>query len=422
MAHQEHKPLSTAAPRFFYGYVVVAISFIIMVVIWGAYNAFGVLFKPMLAEFGWTRAMTSGAFSLAWLIQGFLGVFIGRLNDRLGPRIVMTLSGFFIGLGYLLMSWINTVWQFYVFYGLVIGMGMAGAYVPLTSTTVRWFLGRRSMMTGIVTTGGAVGILLLPPMTSHFISLYDWRVSCLILGGIVLVIVLVAAQFLKGEPSQAGLKPYGQERKDDGKLIGTRREFSLKEAVKTRPFWMFAVNSFCLGFVAWVLMVHIAPHVTDLGMSEATAATVLATVGGFSVIGRLGLGILADRIENRKAYFIGFIMLPVAFFALMPATELWMFYLIAALFGFGWSSGILQPPMIAELFGLNAHGLILGVATLGYTIGGAVGPLVGGYIFDVTHSYQLAFLLCGIVAIIGAITVVYLKPAASAQDPATPRR
>ena len=411
MAHQQHKPLSTAAPRFFYGYIVVAISFIIMAVIWGAYNAFGVLFKPILAEFGWTRAMTSGAFSLAWLIQGFLGVFIGRLNDRLGPRIVMTLSGFFIGLGYLLMSCINTVWQFYLFYGLVIGMGMAGAYVPLTSTTVRWFLGRRSMMTGIVTTGTAVGILILPPMTSHFISLYDWRVSCLILGGIVLVIVLVAAQFLKGAPSQAGLKPYGQDKKDDGKLVGTRREFSLEEAVKTRPFWMFTVNSFCLGFIAWIFMVHIAPHVTDLGMSEATAATVLATVGGFSVIGRLGLGILADRIENRKAYFIGFIMLPVAFFALMPATELWMFYLIAALFGFGSSAGILQPPMIAALFGLNAHGLILGVATLGYTIGGAVGPLVGGYIFDVTHSYQLAFLLCGIVAIIGAITVVYLKPA-----------
>ncbi len=140
----------TRKSKFFYGYIVAITAFFIMVLIWGTYYSFGIFFKPVSTEFGWTRAMTSGAFSLSMIMYGLLGIVMGGLNDRLGPRLVMTFCGFFLGLGYLLMSQTNTIWQLYLFYGGIIGIGMGGSWVPLTSTIARWFVKRRSMVTGIV--------------------------------------------------------------------------------------------------------------------------------------------------------------------------------------------------------------------------------------------------------------------------------
>ena len=126
-----------AEPGFFYGYVIVAVSVCIMAAIWGTYSAFGVFFKPLITEFGWTRALTSGAFSLSLFVYGVLSIIAGRLTDKIGPRLVMILSGFLLGAGYILMSQINTVWQLYIIYGGIIGTGMSGAWIPLLSTVAR---------------------------------------------------------------------------------------------------------------------------------------------------------------------------------------------------------------------------------------------------------------------------------------------
>jgi MFS family permease len=124
-------------PRFFYGYIVVLVGFFAIAIIQGTLNTFGVFFKPLLADFGWTRATTSGAFSLAMIFNGLLAIVMGRLTDRYGPRIVLTLCGFFLGSGYMLMSRITAIWQLYLFYGVIIGTGMGGSFVPLISIVVR---------------------------------------------------------------------------------------------------------------------------------------------------------------------------------------------------------------------------------------------------------------------------------------------
>ncbi len=174
MASHEIPQSPKAEPRFFYGYIVVVAALFIMVAIYGVFYAFGIFFKPVLAELGWTRAMTSGAFSLAWIVQGLLAIGMGGLNDRLGPRLVMTLCGFILGLGFLLMSQISAVWQLYLFYGVIIGIGMAGSWVPLVSTVARWFVKRRNIMTGIVVTGMGIGTLIGAPAANWLISVYDW--------------------------------------------------------------------------------------------------------------------------------------------------------------------------------------------------------------------------------------------------------
>jgi len=193
MQRREVDQPTKAEPRLYYGYIVVAAAFIIMAVTWGASVSYGVFFKPMLAEFGWTRAVTSGAFSLSMLMQGLLAIMMGRLNDRFGPRIVATICGVVMGLGYLLVSQVSAVWQLYLFYGVIIGVGMSGTLVPLLSTVVRWFTKRRSMMSGIVMMGQTTGALFGPAAANWLILTYDWRLSFLILGILVLVVIVLAA-------------------------------------------------------------------------------------------------------------------------------------------------------------------------------------------------------------------------------------
>jgi MFS family permease len=399
---------------------VAAAAFLILMVMYGVFNAFGIFFNPLATEFGWTRAMTSGAFSLAWIVHGLLSIVMGGFNDRFGPRIVMTICGFILGLGYLLMSQISTVWQLYLFYGVVIGTGLSGAFVTLTSTVARWFVKRRSMMTGIVLNGVGIGTLIAPPVANQLIANHDWRLSYIILGSIVLVFVVLAAQFLRRDPTQVGQLPYGENEGEKQVLRIETKAFSLKEAVSTRQFWlvfsMFLFFSYCVSTV----MVHIVQHATDLGISATSAANILATFGGFSVIGRFVLGSAGDRIGNRQVFIIGFALMTAAFLWLIPATEARLLYLFAAVFGFAQGGcAASQSPLVAVLFGLSSHGLILGVTSFGFSIGAAAGPLVTGYIFDTTASYQVAFVVCAALGVIALMLTLLLTPTKTSEPTQT---
>ncbi|MFC2047493.1 MFS transporter [Chloroflexota bacterium] len=401
-------------PRFFYGYVVVAATFCIMVVTLGTSYTFGVFFKPVLTEFGWTRALTSGAFSLSMLMAGLIGIVMGGLNDRFGPRVLLTVCGVLLGLGYFLMSQISAVWQLYLFYGVIIGIAMSGVWPPLMSTVTRWFSRRRSMMSGIVLTSVGIGGLISPLVADYLISTYDWRTSYIILGSFASVVVVLAAQLLKRDPSQIGQMPDGDNKRGGQEIKLEAEGFSLKGAVYTRQLYALLAVSFCFGFSQFVVVVHIAPHATELGFSASSAAKVLATISGLSIVGRIIMGSAADKIGNRLAYAVGFILMSLALFWLITATNIWMLYLFAAVFGFAFASiEASEAPIVARIFGLRSHGLIYGIAGFSFTIGAAIGPFLAGYIFDVTGGYEMAFLVSAIVGLIGLILTTLLVPITS---------
>ena len=175
----------------FYGYIVVALAFIIMSVMYITRSAFGVFFKPMLVELDWTRAAISGSVSLSLIVQGSLAIVMGGLNDRLGPRLVLTLCNLLLVAGLMLMSQIYTLWHIYVFYGLMIGVGMSGCLGPLLSTVARWFVKWRNIMSGIVVAGIGVGSLIAPPIANYLITVYNWRLAYIILGVAILVIAVI---------------------------------------------------------------------------------------------------------------------------------------------------------------------------------------------------------------------------------------
>ena len=412
MPNQEVPQSPKARPRFFYGYIVVGAALLTTAMTFGSYNSFGIFFEPVLTDFNWTRAIISGGFSLSWIMQGLLGIIMGRLNDRFGPRVVLTISGFLVGLGYLLMSQIGAVWQLYLFYGVVIGSGMGGTWVPIVSTVARWFAKRRSLMTGIVLSGVSIGTLIAAPVASWLISAYDWRISYIIVGGIVLVVVVLAAQFLRRDSTQARRKPYSGSKGEKQDPVSETYSLSLKEAVHTQQFWLTSGMFFCFGFCLYTIMAHIVLHAIGLGISSTSAASILATAGGLSIVGRIVLGSVGDKFGNRKVFIIGFVLMAATLFWLVPAKEMWGLYLFAVVFGFAFGGcATSESPLVAGLYGLSSHGLILGVINLlGFTFGAAVGPLIGGYIFDMTNSYQLAFIICGAVSVVGLILTVLLTP------------
>jgi len=390
-----------------------------MAATFGTYLAFGVFFKPVLTEFGWTRGLTSGAFSLSMVMQGLLGIVMGGLTDRLGPRTVLTLCGFFLGLGYLLVSQINAVWQLYLFYGVIIGIGMSGIVVPLLSTVARWFVRRRSMMAGIVMSGTGIGTLIGPPVANWLISAYAWRTSYMILGGAVLIIVVSAAQLLRRDPDQMGQLPYGENEGGEHESKVRTEGFSLKQAAYTRQLWIISAMLFCFGFCLFSIIVHIVPHATDLGISAASAASILATIGAVGIAGNVVLGTAADRIGNRQVFLISFILMSSGLFWLVRATEVWMLCLFAAVLGFARGGmGASESPLVAGFFGLSSHGLIFGVTGLGLTTGAAIGPFLTGSIFDVTGSYQTAFLVCAAISIVGLVLTAFLRPIKAKQGKA----
>ncbi|MBP1707419.1 MAG: sugar phosphate permease, partial [Chloroflexi bacterium] len=160
-------PHTNNKSSFYYGYIIVAVCFLIMVTVFGSQLSFGVFFKPMLSEFGWTRAATAGPFSMSMLIGGALAFISGRLGDRFGPRKVVTAGAILVGLGYLLTSRISSLWQFYLFYGVIVSIGAGSIYVPLVSLIARWFGRRRGLMAGIAISGIGIGIAVVPTIASQ---------------------------------------------------------------------------------------------------------------------------------------------------------------------------------------------------------------------------------------------------------------
>jgi MFS family permease len=294
---------------------------------------------------------------------------------------------------------------------VVIGVGMGGLLTPSMSTIARWFIKRRSVMAGIVIAGGGIGGIILPPLANWLISAYGWRDAYIIIGILILVVIVAGAQFLKRDPAEMGQEPYGGSKAGEQRLDLATEGLTLMEAVYTRQFWMSVGLLFCFGFCIMTVMLHIVPHATDIGISAAVAANVLAALGGSAPIGGIVIGGIADRMVNRQGYIICFVLMTAAMLWLLTAGEAWMLYLFAVVMGLGSGGAIaLMSPLAAELFGIRSHGVIFGALLLWQTIGSAIGSFLAGHIFDITGSYQVAFLICAALGVIGLVLSATLRP------------
>ena len=384
---------------------------------WGTYTTcFAVFLKPLLAEFGWTRAEASLAYSLSFLVQAAVGIGAGWLNDRLGPRMVVIFLGSFLGLCYLLMSQINTLWQFQINYAVMGGIGTSVLAVPVMATLARWFLKRRGLMIGIVQTGSSVGGLFSPPFAGWLILAYGWRNAYIVIGFICLIGMILAGLFLKRDPRDVGGLPDGEipsekplpEQKSAGLSV---QGISVRRIMRTKSFWMLAGLYGSFGFCRSAFMPHLTAHAQDLGFSLADGANILAVLAGASIIGRIGMGRLGDVIGNLPTFAISFAFTTAVLIWGLMADRLWELYLFAFVFGFGWGAqAVLRFSATSEVLGLGSLGLFMGILSFAESLAAAFATYIAGYVFDVVGHYSPAFWMGIAVSITGAVLAWLLRP------------
>ena len=343
------------------------------------------------------------AFTIYNLAMGVASPFVGRVIDRYGARRVIAIGALIAGLGFVLLSLMNTLWHFYASYA-VIGVGMAAmGHVPSSTIVSNWFKKRRGTAIGIMSSGiGAGGIALAPLVGGYLIPNFGWRVSYLVLAVLTWVLIIpLALLVIKTKPADMGLYPDGIEAPEAVAMTEasppTAKGVTLRMALATPAFWLIAVSFLTADFSRASTIQSQVPYLEDIGFPVAIAAGALGGVGLGSLVGKFGFGWLCDRIPPKYACFIGLGLLAVSIIILMnvePASPLALIWLYAILIGL--SAGSWLPTMsmlISTNFGLAAYGTLYGLVAFAQAIGVATGPLMAGYMFDTMGTYHWAFII-----------------------------
>ncbi len=390
---------------FFYGWVIVAISLIAMMIAYGIWWSFPVFYVHILKEFGWSRASTASIFTVGSVVYGFGSLLAGILVDRFGPRRLLPVAGLLIALGCWINALATTQWHFYVAYGIFMGLGViCTGFVPMTATISNWFVRKRGKALGIGLAGNVSPPLLAFPI-QYLIASLGWRVSFMVLGAMALLVITpLTALFMRSRPQEMGLEPDGLAVHDESALFisppssvadntGNQREWTLGEGMRNLRFWLIFGVIYTLGMGAGIIMHHLVALAVDLGHSASLAAFAFSLAGLMAAMGRLG-GFLADRLGREVTLtmvtlFFG--LSATSLLVLINSAQVWPLYVFAITFGLG---GGLSSPAIgagaADIFGGRNFGAILGFINIGYGIGQGLGAWAGGAIFDQTRSYQWA--------------------------------
>ena len=377
----------------------------------GLFFTFGVLFPEFEKEFGWSRAQISGASSTMFIVMGVLGIAMGRVNDLIGPRILLTASTVVFALGFILMSRMTALWHLYLFYGLLCGLGVAAHDVVVLSTVARWFTRGRGLMSGLVKTGAGIGQLIVPLFAAFFILRHGWRDATMVVGLVALIVMVIAAQVVRRDPKSRGVRPWGDDQKEVANDVTQEAGLDLKQAVRTRQFWLISMAKLADWYCLFTIIIHVVPHGIDQGLEPATAAIVLSVIGGCSILGRLILGAGFDYLGTKRSLLIAFalLFLSVVFLQLLSDPR-WLFA-FAFVYGIGHGGFFaIASPSVAEYFGTRSHGVIFGIVMFTGSIGGTLGPWLSGWLYDSTGTYDIAFLLVSGFSVFGFLMACGLKP------------
>jgi len=390
---------------FYYGWIIVGIAFLSMVFWFGIRSVFSVFYAELLEEFAWSRGGAAGVQATALITYTVMAPIIGTLIDRLGPRRVIVPGIIILSLGLLLCSLIQTLAQFYLFFGVIAAIGLTSiAIVAYSAILSHWFERKRGLASGIALSGMGMGTFLLVPTTQYFITLSGWRLAFIIIAVISLAVLLtINGIFLRHKPQELGLYPDGmsqdewaQYRKHSMEQYGwSNRDWTLTEAMRTDRFWYLCIFFFLTIFIIYAVLTHHVRFLIDLGIAPATAAFVFSIIGISSGISRIFWGWLSDHIGREITFTLGalcMILGTLCMMALAWAVNDQLLYAFAFLFGIGW--GVNAPIFMsstADLFQGKSFGLIYGIMEGVLGIGAALGAWFPGFIFDRTESYQSAF-------------------------------
>jgi MFS family permease len=399
--------------KIFWGWYIVAGSFFVMAINYGSRYCFGVFVKPLAVEHGWSRSIISMAATINMLVYSVGAIFVGRMLDRIAPRWIITCGAIIAALGYVLTGFINTPLSLYLTYGLLVGLGASGLGVVVCSSSVgKWFLKKRGIAIGIASMGISFGTVLLTPLSGYIGKYFSWRIGLFVLGAIICIVGIVISQTLmrKTKPEAYGLLPDGDKIRfpHQQPTIPSFTKVSTAAIFKDSRFWTIAI---CQGLIIMVVMsvfVHQVAYAMDNNIENISAAISLAVVSFAGFFGQFFFGWFSDRLRDPKyAYFIGVVVLLIGSIMLLSATSISSLYLYAVIYGFGYGSlAPILPILAADRFGRHVLGSIYGLLTFFVGVGGSIGPILGGIIYDKYGSYQYLWEIN--VALLAVISIIIL--------------
>ncbi|MEA1963854.1 MAG: MFS transporter [Candidatus Aerophobetes bacterium] len=397
--------------RIYYGWIIVVAAFLCLTFTYGLRYAFGVFFTPMCEEFGWTRTTTSGVFSLYMIFYAVGAPITGRMVDKYGPKILMISGACLLGLGMLGCSIISKIWQLYLFYGVLVGLGSAAAgWICATTTISKWFIKKRGIATGIASAGIGLGSAIFAPLVALLITSFDWRTSYAICGVLIWAVSIPLASLMVKSPEDKGLCPDGISEYEKIKVAPAKElPWEARDALKTSSYRAIFLTHLLMAFQLQMVMVHLVPYAIDVGIDRIVAAGSLGLLGLISIVGRIGGGWLSDRI-GRKATLAASMAIQGICLLFLPkiiaSKALYIFVVVYGISYGGWAP--LFAPLTADIFGRASLGTLWGIITIASGIGGAIGPLFAGWFYDTLASYSQAFIIGGIISIIASILFVLL--------------
>ncbi len=383
--------------KVFYGWVIVGAAMVISCVGFGAMFSLGVFLQPMATAEGWSRTGISTAALLNFLCMG-VGSFVwGALSDRFGTRAVVLTGGVLLGLGTVLASRAPTLTWFQISFGVMVGFATGSLFTPLMATTTRWFTRHRSLAVALVSAGLGLGSTTTAPLARWIITNYDWRTAMLVLGDLAWLVIIPAALLVREPPATAEVP--GVAAGVDGS------ELTAAQAFRTPQFAAIAFTFFACCATHSGPIFHMVTHAIDRGVPTMAAATVLSVAGLASLSGKIGRGIFADRVGAKRVLVGGLALQAVAVSLYLVTRELSHFYAVAVMFGFAYGGIMpLYAILVREYFGARIMGTVFGAVGFASTVGMALGPLVGGWLYDAFGSYGWLFIASSAIGL-GAVAI-----------------
>jgi MFS family permease len=368
--------------------------------------SYAVFFKPIADYFNWDRATVSLIYSASLIIRGAISIGVGWLADKYGPVRLMVLCGFMIGLGLALSSRVTQLWQLYLTYGVIVSLGLSGAYGIGTAMTSRWFIRNRGLALGVVSTGSGLGTLFIVPVIERLINAFDWQTAFMIVGAAGGAVTVGLSFLLRPVPTKPGSPAHSATAARKSPL--TVVDVGVGKAVKD-PRMILLWASFLLFFFGiQIVMVHLVNYATDQGITPLVAATFISVIGAVSIIGRLATGTGSDKFGIHNTLILTRVFLALSLVWLIFTRSLFSFYVFTVLFSLSYGGEVPQVPLfIGRYYGTKAMATLVGLSLFIISLGGALGAWMGGRIFDVTGSYEWAF-IAGAAAGTGSLILVLI--------------
>jgi len=392
-----------------YGWVIVAVCTLMTAVTYGLMYSYGVFFKPLAAHFNWDRATVSAVYSVSLIMRGAISIWIGWLADKHGAKKIMLFCGFMMGLGLVLTSQITQLWQFFITYALIEAIGLSGTFGIATALTARWFTRNRGFALGIVSAGIGVGTLFIVPGSERLIKAVEWPQAFLISGIVAGLIMMITAFFLKPPPLN-GNPGSSQDTSGNGNAAVNGEEtvnLTLSQAVRSRRMLIMMVAFSAIIFCTQMVIIHLYNYATDIGLNPLLAAGLVSLVGVMSIGGRLIMGAWAEKLGIYNALIFCCVLTILSLAGLALFQSIWALFVFAVIFGFAYGGEVPQIPLFVGKFGGTKNmAALVGLTLFVGNIGGALGPWVGGKIYDLTQGYQWAFAI-GVAAGLAALILAW---------------